>query len=97
MNVRFLTIAEAEVNKAVSWYQEQTEDQSLNFLAELDRAVRVITLYPLLGFQIEPDICRFLFRRFPYSLIYGIDNDTIVVIAVAHDHREPRYWTDRIS
>ena len=30
--IRFLTMAETEVDNAVSWYQEQTEDQSLNFL-----------------------------------------------------------------
>lgn len=47
MNIRFLTMAETEVDNAVSWYQEQTEDQSLNFLSELDRAVQVITSYPL--------------------------------------------------
>ena len=97
MNIRFLTMAETEVDDAVSWYQEQTEDQSLNFLSELDRAVQVITTYPLLAAEIEPDIRRFLFRRFPYSLIYGIDEGTIVVIAMAHDHRDPRYWAERIS
>ena len=46
--------------------------------------------------QIEEEIRRFLFTRFPYSLIYGIDQETIVVIAVAHQHREPRYWAGRI-
>ena len=94
MNIRFLTMAETEVDNAVSWYQEQTEDQSLNFLGS---AVQVITEYPLLAAEIEPDIRRFLFRRFPYSLIYGIDGGTIVVVALAHDHREPRYWAERIS
>ena len=97
MNIRFLTMAETEVDNAVSWYQKQTEDQSLNFLSELDRAVQVITSYTLLAVEIEPDIRRFLFRRFPYSLIYGIDEGTIVVIAIAHDHREPCYWAERIS
>src|SRR6476660_1784344 len=96
MNIRFLTMAETEVDNAVSWHREQTEDQSLNFLNELDHAVQVVKAYPLLAAEIEPDIRRFLFRRFPYSLIYGIDEDTIVVIAVAHDHREPQYWIERV-
>lgn len=97
MNIRFLTMAETEVDNAVSWYQEQTEDQSLNFLNELDRAVQTVKAYPLLAVEIERDIRRFFLHRFPYSLIYGIEEDTIVVIAVAHDHREPRYWSDRVS
>jgi plasmid stabilization system protein ParE len=97
MNIRFLTMAETEVDNAVSWYQEQTEDQSLNFLHELDRAVQVVRAYPLLAVEIEPDIRRYLLHRFPYSLIYGLEEATIVVIAVAHDHREPGYWSDRVS
>jgi hypothetical protein len=30
--IRFLTIAEIEVDEAVSWYQKQSEDQDLDFL-----------------------------------------------------------------
>jgi len=29
-------------------------------------------------------------------LIYGLEDDMIVVVAVAHLHRKPRYWADRI-
>ena len=47
MKIRFLTIAEIEVDEAVSWYQKQSEDQDLNFLDELVRGIRVITAYPL--------------------------------------------------
>ena len=90
-------MAETEVDNAVSWYQEQTEDQSLNFLNELDRAVQTVKAYPLLAAEIEPDIRRFLLHGFPYSLIHGIEEGTIVVIAVAHDHREPGYWSDCVS
>lgn len=43
MKIRFLTIAEIEVDEAVSWYQRQSEDQDLNFLDEFVRAIRVIT------------------------------------------------------
>jgi hypothetical protein len=34
--------------------------------------------------------------RFPYGLIYSIDGDTVVIVAVAHLHRRPRFWIDRI-
>lgn len=38
---------------------------------------------------------RCLLARFPYGLIFVADQDAIVIIAVAHLHREPRYWIDR--
>ena len=97
MNVRFLSLANHEVDAAVAWYTELAEDAGRDFLDELDRVVRLIRIYPFLATQIEVDIRRFLFALFPYSLIYGIHQETIVVIAVAHQHREPRYWTDRLD
>jgi mRNA-degrading endonuclease RelE of RelBE toxin-antitoxin system len=35
--------------------------------------------------------------RFPYGLIYTIDNGDILVLAVAHLHRRPDYWRDRLE
>jgi plasmid stabilization system protein ParE len=72
MNIRFLSLANDEVDDAVRWYEEQPEGMSRAFLDELDRVVRLVRAYPLLATQIEPEIRRFLFARFPYSLIYGI-------------------------
>jgi len=82
MKIRFLTLAETELDEVVSWYKEQSEDESLKFLDELDRVVRVVSVHPLLAPEIEPGIHNFLFRRFP-------------LIAIAHQRREPRYWADR--
>jgi plasmid stabilization system protein ParE len=97
MNIRFLSLADQEVDEAVRWYEAQAEGLSRIFLDELDRVVRLIRAYPLTATPIEPEIRRFLFAHFPYSLIYGIDQETIVVIAIAHQHREPRYWAERID
>jgi plasmid stabilization system protein ParE len=97
MEIRFLSLANREVDDAIQWYEAKEVDLSREFLDELDRVVRLIRLYPYAGIQVELDIRRFLFTRFPYSLIYGVDEKTIVVLAVAHQHREPNYWVDRID
>ena len=34
-------------------------------------------------------------RRFPYKIVYRLRTDDIVIVAVAHDSREPGYWHDR--
>jgi hypothetical protein len=36
-----------------------------------------------------------LAKPFPYSVIYRIFNDEIIVIAIAHDKRDPDFWTTR--
>jgi hypothetical protein len=40
-NIRFLTLAETEIDDAVFWYQKQSADESLKFKAELNRAFQV--------------------------------------------------------
>ena len=97
MNVRFLTLAQQEIDEALVWFNERDEGKGVEFLDELDRVVRLAKAYPLASTEIEPEIRRCLFARFPYSLIYGIEDDTIVVVAVAHSRRSPRYWVDRLE
>jgi len=36
-------------------------------------------------------------RRFPFSVIYAVVPDMVVVIAVAHHQRRPGYWLRRVS
>jgi toxin ParE2 len=97
VNVRFLTLAQQEIDEAVVWFNEQVDGKGMDFLDELDRVVRLVKSYPFISTEIERDIRRCLFARFPYSLIYGVEQQAIVVIAVAHSRRTPRYWMDRLS
>lgn len=96
MRIRFLEAAQREVDDAVAWYDERKEDLGRDFLDELDRAIRRVKSFPLASTEIEPGIRRCLFARFPYALIYGMDEDLIIVVAVSHLHRQPRYWIDRL-
>lgn len=96
MKVRFLALAQQELDDAVAWYNEQAAGLGQEFLDELDRVVRRAVAFPMSCPEIEPGMRRCLLARFPYGLIYGVDRKTIVVVAVAHLHREPRYWAGRI-
>ena len=96
MKLRFLILAQRELDDAVAWYNEQVAGLGQEFLDELDRVVRRAVTFPMSCPEIEPGVRRCLLARFPYGLIYGVDGETLVVVAVAHLHREPRYWVDRI-
>jgi plasmid stabilization system protein ParE len=97
MKVRFLTLAQQELDDAVAWYNEQAAGLGYDFLDEVDRAVRRTVAFPMSCPEIEPGLRRCLLARFPYGLIYGMEDDSIVVVAVTHLHRLPRYWTDRVG
>lgn len=97
MNIRISKLAQLEIDDAVVWFDSQSQGLGTRFLDDIDRTLRRIVTFPLSCGEIETDIRRCLLTRFPYGIIYGIDNDKIIVIAVAHLHREPRYWIDRLS
>ncbi len=96
MKIRFLKPAQSEVDDAFLWYDSQTHGLGTQFLDDLDRAVRRIVAFPLAHTEIEDGLRRCLLSKFPYGIIYGFDSEIVIVVAVAHLHREPRYWIDRL-
>jgi len=96
MKVRFLALTQNELDDGVRWYNGQATELGLDFLDEVDRSVRRIVSFPMSCPEIESGVRRCLLARFPYGLIYGLDQGTIVILAVAHLHRDPRYWVDRM-
>jgi len=66
--IRFLSLANREVDDAVQWYEAREEGLGREFLDELDRIVRLVRLYPDAGMQIEPEIRRWLFNDFRIRL-----------------------------
>jgi plasmid stabilization system protein ParE len=97
MNIRFLAVARQELDDAFVWYERQAPGLGYEFLDEVDRTVHRIRLFPDSGTELAPGVRRALTNRFPYSLTYGQDAEAMVVLAVAHLHREPRYWMSRLA
>ena len=58
-------------------------------------AIAILERFPEIGEEVRPGIRKILLRRFPYKLIYSVTNDAVYIIAVAHGHREPDYWSGR--
>jgi plasmid stabilization system protein ParE len=97
MKVEFLEAAQTELDDAFNWYEAQQENLGVQFLTEFDAAIRRIFAYPASYALLENEVRRCLIKRFPYGILYGIDADTIVIIAVAHLHRKPNYWITRFK
>jgi hypothetical protein len=36
-------------------------------------------------------------RRFPFSILYIVEDDRVIVVAIMHHHRRPDYWHARIK
>ncbi len=87
--------ARQEMIKASSWYQSKSAGLGDQFLDEIGAALLLAREFPYAYPEIDRPYRRMLVNRFPYGLIYRVDPDEIVVIAVANLKRRPRYWRRR--
>ena len=88
-------MAQSELNDAFLWYEGQAIGLGYEFLDEFDQSIRFIVSFPELFEQVEKGVRRCILNRFPYGIIYGVDGEEIVIIAVVHLRRAPRYWIKR--
>jgi plasmid stabilization system protein ParE len=66
-----------------------------SFAHEVDHAVGEIRDHPERYRETGDGTRRFFLRRFPFTIVYRLSNEVITIIAVAHQKRRPRYWSDR--
>ena len=67
------------------------------FAGEVRLAIRRILETPNRWRVLEDDVRRCVVRVFPYSVLYTIEPDFILIVAVMHGKREPGYWRYRIG
>jgi plasmid stabilization system protein ParE len=94
LKVRFLRPAQDEYLEALRYYTGQATDLGVSFLADLDHASQLLAELPSAGAPYDGETRRLLLRRFPYSLIYLIEAE-VLVIAVRHHRQQPVSWRER--
>jgi len=97
MNSEFLPEADEEFREAVRYYENEAPGVGLRFVAEVQRGVTLITENPFAAAAVGSGIRRKVLNHFPYSLLYAVEPEFVVILAVAHHKRRPRYWRGRLK
>src|SRR5438067_194414 len=92
---RFLPPAEEEMIGESLFYQSVSRELGRDFLDDVQRVIDLPLEQPKLGRPVGHRLRRALLSRFPFSLIYAEESDTILIVAVAHHRRRPDYWRKR--
>jgi plasmid stabilization system protein ParE len=91
--------AEAELGDAAVYYATQASVVVAEaFLAEFERVRDLVIENQQRGPHVDGGLRAYHFDRFPYTLVY--EEDQIrgpQIYAVAHQRREPKYWSARTS
>jgi len=86
----------AELKSALSWYLERNESAAVKFAAEIDRAMELLIAAPQRWPAGEHGSRKFVLRRFPFAIVDREKQAVIQVLVIAHGHRRPGYWKDRL-
>lgn len=96
MRVIFDELAKIELDDGREYYEIEVTGLGKRFKQEVKRAINIIKKMPKIGSPESENIRRYILHKFPYKVLYSIEKDHIYVIAIAHLHREPMYWINRI-
>jgi len=95
MKYSFHPDAEEEFLQATEYYEACTGGLGYDFALEVFMTIQNILQYPKAWPILIEGIHRCQTRRFPYGVIYSIQEDQIYILAIMHLHREPGYWKKR--
>lgn len=90
--------ARREFDRAVNNYRSERRELGWRFRTAVLETVKRVQNDPTSYECLMPTIHRCRVTRFPYCVIFSVESDQeVLIVAIAHHHREPEYWISRIE
>ena len=96
MTYDFHPEARLEYREAAAFYESRRPGLGAGFSLEVEATIRRILEAPRRWREIEQDVRSCRTRTFPYAILYGLDHDSLLIVAVMHLRRKPGYWRQRV-
>jgi plasmid stabilization system protein ParE len=91
----FLPAADADYRQALAWYRDRSDQAAAGFEAAVEVALRAVGETPDRWTLCDDRHRFYALRRYPYSIIYRVEAESVLVVAVAHASRSVSYWRGR--
>ena len=94
--------AQEEYLAAIRWYGDKESGLGSIFQQSVERMILSLRKWPESspvwpGWDRLPIVhAAHLPGSWPFRIVYFVQGDNLVVVAVAHDKRVPGYWQDRV-
>jgi len=84
--------AHDEIETSFQWYLSRSISAAEGFLIELDEVIDLICLDPFLWPSYEYGLQEVLMERYPFTVVYMVDEDaqSVIIISVFHQSRHPK-------
>ena len=95
MHFAFHPAARLEYLQAISHYEERQTGLGVRFMTEIENTIQRIIEAPDRWQTLEGEVRRCLTHAFPYGVLYAVEVDHVLLLAVMHHSRKPGYWHGR--
>lgn len=96
MKYVFHPLALQEYSQSVEYYAQQKIELAQDLINQVENSIFRLIQFPYSYAIVDKNIRRCLIRKFPYAILYTIEDNCIVILAVMHCHRNPQSWQDRV-
>ena len=93
--IEFHPGAQVDYDESLDWYASRSAPAARKFAEAVDKSLRRIQRNPEQFRAVDALHRECTLQRFPFRIIFRATNEQIVVVAVVHAKRRPRYWRDR--
>lgn len=89
--------AEAQVTRAVNWYELERLGRGRRFLKALSATIADLAEFPNLGAPAHRSLRCLSLKRYPYTIYYRVSAGTIEIHGCIHQRKKPdARWRRRI-
>ena len=96
MEVALSKGAQKQIKDSAVYYSEKSHTLGEVFLQLIENSIQEIQAFPYASFIIREPYRRFLTKKFPFGIIYRIENERIFIVTVMHLKQEPFLWLNEI-
>jgi len=95
-SVRILPEAHVEIAGAYAWYEEHRPGLGDEFLLALEAVLELLRRAPLAFPETYRNGRKARLRRFPYVVIYLVEDGVVTIVSMHHTSRNPARWRRRL-
>jgi len=95
-SVFFHQAVKEEFLNSRDYYDELVLGLGKPFVIEVERCINIIKSNPLAYPIVRQNIRKAVIMKFPFSILYKLEDDNIYILAVMHQKRKPLYWSSRV-
>lgn len=90
MNLYYTDRSKEDIDLAIMWYELQRKGLGFDFLDCVDVALRNILRFPKMYAISYANYRRCVISRFPFSIIYTIEGEEIIIHSVFDNRQDPK-------